>query len=133
MLPQSTPKSGALGNMLQWLVALVSHPQVQQPTLKLCHRLQPQFGTPCSSHVPNFVVLPRQFLHVLDQLPELRFLFFGSGSVSMYHDFPTPEDGCHAWQRRSKFALNVEARCDTKSGSKTESGLFGMRWWTTGR
>jgi hypothetical protein len=41
------------------------------------HRLQPQFGTPCSSHVPNFVVLPREFLHVLDQLPELRFLFFG--------------------------------------------------------
>jgi hypothetical protein len=26
-----------------------------------------------------------------------------------------------------KFALNVEARCDTKSGSKTKSGLFGTR------
>jgi len=26
-----------------------------------------------------------------------------------------------------KFALNVESRCDTKSGSKTKSGLFGTR------
>jgi hypothetical protein len=33
------PESGALGNMLQRLVALVSHPHVQQPTLKLCQRL----------------------------------------------------------------------------------------------
>ena len=33
------PESGALGNMLQRFVALVSHPQVQQPTLKLCQRL----------------------------------------------------------------------------------------------
>jgi hypothetical protein len=33
------PESGTLGDMLQRLVALVSHPQVQQPTLKLCQRL----------------------------------------------------------------------------------------------
>jgi hypothetical protein len=26
-----------------------------------------------------------------------------------------------------RFALNVESRCDTKSGSKMKSGLFGTR------
>jgi hypothetical protein len=33
----------------------------------------------------------------------------------MYHDFPTPEDGCHAAAKRRirtiiEFALNVESR-----------------------
>jgi hypothetical protein len=39
-------------------------------------------GTPCSSHVPSFVVLPSQFLHGLDQLSELRFVFFDHLALS---------------------------------------------------
>jgi hypothetical protein len=66
-------------------------------------------------------------LYEVQGLPEGRAISIRN--VRAQSQEPVWQFGAHfkGYPYHIRFALNVESRCDTKSGSKMKSGLFGTR------